>query len=461
MIWGYIERRLFRGLVVGLVRHGVPFPHAVQLSAACYPSGAANAATVDGFTLMRSRLTRTQSHAFADRLFAMRANQPELVLYAHQMLVAIYGEESVVEWFNRDVMGGVGEERGALGGSNGATQPRRQQSNDQDCSHQPVNGSNARSKPASEPSRTRFPEYAGLAYRHLKSGAAGVLLIVAYIVLGPFTLRPSSVVWSDASRITDGRNPEATGRQPRGSALEVRNTIEPVSYRVSGPSHGAGHAVVPQRVQPEKVTPRNKATQTEAELRRAVVEATEALRVKDYRRTLGILQPLMSDTQPQQLRDSIIWGRALRLMHDAHSERLSGVAGLQAVDDRVTGMQEIAVLRHRLMKNALARGQQEEARSFYRDADTLYNEVLAEADSAVAYGKSGSRLRQAVALALENKATMRVQLARRLHGLALWQEAEELLVDCTKFHQNHLDLPKADLERVAKKLQTLRIERKS
>jgi hypothetical protein len=445
----FLQHKPFLRFASALYVRGVPPAVAVQIAAACCPAGAAKESRRTGIRLMRSRVSRSQAMQLCYELYQMPSGHPQIGLHAVRVLLDIYGEPEVERWYEQETRATPKETNTSQDGYGTAATP----------------ASSPSSKKAADSNVVRHRKAVAWPVSHGQLWAAwGVVVVLVGIVIQPMLQKPANAVVY--------RNPMTSL-----SNNVIKPSVSPATAQAPTHTVVSRNIPKPQPVHPEvkkklmdalgtagvKAAPASKghAMQTEAELRRAVVEASEALRLKDYRRTLETLQPFMSDKQPQQLRDSIIWGRALRLMHDAHSERLSGVAGLQAVDDRVNGMQEIAVLRHRLMKNALARGQQEEARSFYRDADTLYNEVLAEADSALAYGKAGSRLRQAVALALENKATMRVQLARRLHGLALWQEAEELLVNCTKFHQNHLDLPKADLERVAKKLQTLRIERKS
>jgi hypothetical protein len=460
MIWGFIERRPFMGLVARLLRHGVPLPHAIQLAAACYPSGAAVEAASHGFTLMRSRVTRSRSYDLADTLFAMRAGQPGVGVRAHQVLVAIYGNESVAEWFTREVMGNCDPSPNSRRENSPPTTATPNTAAPRPSSAAPPKESRPRPRPVSQPVERGCASTKTFPCRPI-SGAAAVLCFVIVVAIVLWNRQPSTLSWQD--KLNDGETRASDNAMPQTqvSAVDAIATVETVSYRPVPPRLDANRLNVTQRDPPRRPAPETRPLQVAADLKQAVAEAERALIGRDYQRAITTLQPFAAATHPQSLRDSALWGRALRLMHDAHSERVSSLAGQHSVEVRLDDLQHIALLRHRLMKNALARGALAEAQAFYADADALCSDILYQAKIAASVEGGGVRLKQAIASMLESKATMRVQLARHTNDRLLWKEAEKLLVECRGFRLDHRELGNADCERVTKKLDALREEQGS
>jgi len=170
-----------------------------------------------------------------------------------------------------------------------------------------------------------------------------------------------------------------------------------------------------------------------------MASARASLAKRDYEGAVRILKPRFGVEQPAEVRDDEEWVAYLVLLEESQNLAFRSKNPTPSEMDKYRhwpAMHQLGLAWHFHMKHAITKNDKSEALRAFRLADTRYESVI---DAASPASKSGQEWRVIlVGLAMENRATIRKQLASFTNDQALLQDAKDGFEACRDYHEKYM-----------------------
>lgn len=455
------EHMLLRGLRNRFVGRGVPPDWATQIAGACYPGGAKKEYRKTGFVFARSLISKVEAYGIGEKLLAMPLGKMQKALpFA---MAIIFGKEQVEAWIDEAM-------------------PDREQSIDASTAkeyEQALAVFGFDSDPTAVQVQARFKEliqqnhpdrYAGASEdirRQREEQAKKINWAMEVLRRRVGEVKSESTVKEkeEENSAVGGLivPPPPTPRPPLG----LSPTPDPVPPSTPNPWPrwvlGAGVltalaivvALALPRIflSPSPEPPAPPLSPAEVTLTKAVASARGLLSKKRYQSAVEAVSSFLAEPpcQPEDIKDKDLWVEYLDVLGESRRREYRARQGTRTEQEKYEYwpvMHELGLAWHYLMKDALADGHSDLANEAFDQADMHYTDVL------VAITPSSKQVdppewRSIVCgWAMENRGTIRSQLASASGDEQLKKEARELLEQSRLFYSQTLGTDSEEYRRV-------------